>query len=67
MELLSEDKINQALEMQVCRPIDIFSTDFADWQTAVERSEGGNSREFLEICYAGIERLTNDREEYCSK
>lgn len=48
-----------ALEMQKRRPIDILSTNFADWQTAVERSRFGSDHYFLEICYAGVERLTN--------
>ena len=57
---LTENQQRIALEMQACRPIDILSTDFSDWQTAVEKSRFGNNHEFLEICYAGIERLTNE-------
>lgn len=56
-ERIAEKKL--ALEMQERRPIDILSTEFADWQTAVETSRFGNDHEFLEICYAGVERLAN--------
>ena len=31
-ERIAEKKLS--LEMQACRPTDILSTDFADWQTA---------------------------------
>lgn len=48
-----------ALEMQARRPVDILSTDFADWQTDVECSGFGSNHFFLEICYSGIERLTS--------
>lgn len=58
--MLTENEINQALEMREQRPIDVLSTAFADWQTAVEKSPFGNNHDFLEICYAGIERMTND-------
>ena len=58
--MLTENEINQALEMREQRPIDVLSTAFADWQTAVERSQFGNNHDFLTICYAGIERITNE-------
>ena len=51
-----------AIEMQERRPLDVLSTDFADWQTDVETSRFGNDRYFLEICYEGIERMTNKLE-----
>ena len=58
-ERIAEKKL--ALEMQERRPIDILSTDFADWQTAVEKL-CDNNHELLEICYFGIERMTNKLE-----
>ena len=48
-----------ALQHRDCRPLDVLSTEFADWQTAVETSRFGNDHEFLEICYAGVDRLAN--------
>ena len=58
MEERSAEK-KLALEMQARRPVDILSTDFADWQTNVENSRFGSNHYFLEICYAGVERPTN--------
>ena len=56
-ERIAEKKL--ALEMRARRPVDILSTDFADWQTNVGNSRFGNDHYFLEICYSGVERLTN--------
>ena len=61
--MLTENEINQALEMQALRPLNVLSTEFADWQTAVERSQFGNNHDFLTICYAGTERITNEEVE----
>ena len=33
--------------------------NFEDWQANVENSRFGNDHYFLEICYSGVERLTN--------
>lgn len=59
---MEENKQKLALEMQDCRPLDICSTEFADWQTAVEKSQHGNDGDFLAICYSGLKRLTNELE-----
>ena len=56
-ERIAEKKL--ALQHRDCRPLDVLSTEFADWQTAVETSRFGNDHEFLEICYAGVDRLAN--------
>lgn len=51
---LTENEIRLAEKMQELRPLDIFSCEFRDWQTAVERAPAGNQSEWLEICYAGL-------------